>query len=100
MYAHPSTHSRDYILSKLQQFHAEHETPLEQLLSDLRAACEHVPEEKREDEADRLAEHLRRARKRFRRPESVAEILTAVLANLIPQEVLKKLDADLVPDPS
>ena len=98
VYDHPSTHSRDYILRKLQRFHADHDAPLEQVLDDLRAACGHVPEEERTDEAVNLAEELRRTRKRG--PESVATILPAVLAGLIPQEVLKKLGTDKELDPS
>ena len=43
VYRHPSCRERHYILEKLSMFYIEHETPMEQVLRDLRAAVDWIP---------------------------------------------------------
>ena len=43
VYRHPGCRERHYILAKLSMFYIEHETPLEQVSRDLRAAVDWIP---------------------------------------------------------
>ncbi len=54
VFRHPSCRERHYILEKLFIFYGEHETPAEQVLGDLRAAVEWIPEAEYAAEAARL----------------------------------------------
>lgn len=54
VYRHASCRERHYILEKLFIFYGEHETPAEQVLGDLRAAAEWIPEAEYAAEAARL----------------------------------------------
>ena len=55
VYRHPSCRERHYILAKLSMFYIEHETPLEQVSRDLRAAVDWIPRSERAAEARPLA---------------------------------------------
>jgi transposase len=54
VYRHPSCRERPYILEKLSIFYAEHETPMEQVLRDLREAVNWLPPGEYAAEAERL----------------------------------------------
>jgi transposase len=54
VFSHPSCRQRHYILEKLTTFYCEHETSLEQVLRDLRAAVDWVPQAEHAAEAKRL----------------------------------------------
>src|SRR5262245_6129094 len=54
VYRHPSCSERHYILEKLFIFYGEHGTSAEQVLSDLRAAADWIPEAECAAEAQRL----------------------------------------------
>ena len=54
VFRHPSCRERHYILDKLFIFYDEHETPAEQVLRDLRAAADWIPEAEYAAEAERL----------------------------------------------
>jgi transposase len=54
VYRHPSCRERHYILEKLSMFYAEHDTPLEQVLRDLREAIAAIPPAEYAAEARRL----------------------------------------------
>ena len=55
VYRHPSGRERHYILAKLSMFYIEHETPLEQVSRDLRAAVDWIPRPEHAAEARPLA---------------------------------------------
>jgi transposase len=55
VYRHPSCRGRHSILAKLSIFYIEHETPLEQVSRDLRAAVDRIPRSERAAEARPLA---------------------------------------------
>jgi transposase len=54
VFGHPSCRERHYILEKLIIFYSEHETPMEQVLRDLRAAVDGIPQAEYAAEAKRL----------------------------------------------
>jgi transposase len=54
VYRHPSCRERHYILEKLFIFYGEHETSAEQVLRDLRAAADGIPEAEHAAEAGRF----------------------------------------------
>lgn len=54
VYRHPSCRERHYILEKLSIFYGEHETPMEQVLRDLREAINWLPPAEYAAEAERL----------------------------------------------
>ena len=83
VFKHPSCQGRDAILRKLAAFHADHETTLVQVMTDLQAAVDHIPQSEHTPEAKSLFEALqptsRRQQTGLRR---LGEILPAVLAKL------------------
>ena len=64
VFRHPSCRERHYILEKLSMFYSEHETPLEQVLRDLRAAVDWIPRAEYAAEAERLQAGLPSAPRR------------------------------------
>jgi hypothetical protein len=54
VYRHPSCRERHYILEKLFIFYSEHETPMEQVARDLRAAVDWIPAAEHAAEARRF----------------------------------------------
>ena len=83
VFNHPSCQGRDSILRKLSAFHAEHETTLVQVMTDLEAAVDHIPKSEHTPEAKSLFEAMqptsRRQQTGLRR---LGEILPGVLAKL------------------
>jgi hypothetical protein len=62
VFRHRSIPGRHYILDKLNTFHREHQTPLEQTTADLLAVIAHVPRAAHADEANRSRTSWTRAR--------------------------------------
>ena len=58
VFRHPSCQSRDAILRKLSAFHSEHETALAQVMTDLQASVDHIPESEHTAEARSLFEAM------------------------------------------
>jgi transposase len=82
-FRHPGIQGRHYIVDKLSAFHRDHETGVEQVLRDLRAAIEQVPPREHATEARPLQEELQRIQDGRRRgPQPLADILLIVLARL------------------
>jgi transposase len=87
-FRHPSARQRDYIMSKLIRFAAEHAVEPDQLARDLDAAAAQLPREAHHEEAVALEGELARVRRRRGAgPLALGTILPAVLA---------KLEVDLV----
>jgi transposase len=83
VFRHPGIQGRHYIVDKLSAFHVEHETGVEQVLRDLKAAIEQVPQREHATEARPLQEELQRIHDGRRRgPQPLADILLIVLARL------------------
>ena len=79
---HPAFREPDSILEKLREFHRIHQTPMQQVLSDLTRAVEQLPGHTRGHEARFVAEVLRHQTTRRRGAAEIGELLTAVLAGL------------------
>ena len=83
VFKHPSCQGRDAILRKLSAFHAENGTSIVQIMTDLQAAVDHIPQSEHTPEAKSLFEALqpstRRQQTGLRR---LGEILPGVLAKL------------------
>ena len=74
---------RHYILDKLNAFHREHATGVEQWLADLLAAVEQLPSTARPEEAKPLQAEAARIQGGGRRgPQLLGDILPIVLARL------------------
>ena len=69
-------------MHKLTAFHAEHNTPSLQCLSDLQAAIEQLPRSAYAEEAKPLREELEHLQSRRRGPQPLADVLPIVLARL------------------
>jgi transposase len=83
VFKHPSCQERHAILDKLNAFHREHETPMQQVMTDLQAAANQIPAKEHAAEAVPLLAALNKAPSRRRNgPCSLGEILPAVLAKL------------------
>ena len=79
---HPAMRQPDSITEKLREFHHVHETPMNQVLADLKAAVEQLPYHTRNREAEVVAELLRQNATRRCGVVSVGMLLPAVLARL------------------
>ena len=83
VFRHPSCRERDYILRKLSIFHAEHGSSMTQVMTDLQAAADHIPESEHTPEAKSLFEAMQPT---THRPQSglrrLGEILPVLLAKL------------------
>ena len=79
---HPAMRQPDSIMEKLREFHRVHETPMNQVLADLKASVEQLPYHTRNREAEVVAEVLRQNATRRRGSVVVGMLLPAVLARL------------------
>lgn len=70
---------RDYLLAKLQAFHGDHNTPLEQTIRDLHEAFAWLPSSAYATEAEPLA---KLARKKRRGPQRIGDLLVPLLIQL------------------
>lgn len=70
---------REYLLAKLQQFHRDHETPIEQTIRDLNEAFRWLPRSTYATEAKPLAEL---ARKKRRGPQRIGDLFVPLLIRL------------------
>jgi transposase len=77
---------REYLLDKLQQFHSEHHSPLEQVIRDLNEAFVWLPKSAYAAEAEPLAKLVGRKR---RGPQRIGDLLIPLLIRLglTPQEL-------------
>jgi len=83
VFRHPAIQQRHYILDKLNVFHREHHTPLDQTMPDLLAAIEQLPRSVHAQEARPLQEELDKIKAGRRRgPQLLGDILPIVLARL------------------
>ncbi len=81
VFRHPCLQQRSYILQKLSAFHAEHDTPMADVLRDLHSAIEQIPAKEHAAEAKPLDEHLQDLTRK-KGPQPLCEILLVVLARL------------------
>jgi hypothetical protein len=79
---HPAFQMPDSILEKLRQFHQVHETPLDQVLADLKTAVRQLSPDTRCREAKVVAEALQNEAERRRGPTAIGALLPAILARL------------------
>ena len=79
---HPCFRKPDSILEKLREFHHEHQTPLDQLLADLKTVVGQLPDNTRCYEAEIVAHVLTQQTHRHRGGVAIGELLPAVLARL------------------
>jgi len=98
VFQHPSLQGRHYILDKLNVFHKEHQTPMADVMRDLKAVIDHLPRAEYAAEAAPLAEELEKikAGRRYG-PQPLADILPIVLARLgvVPLESKQSGEKDL-----
>ncbi len=79
---HPCFQQPDSIMEKLRKFHLVHQTPLDQVLSNLKTTVEQLPYNTRNREATIVAEVLKQNTARRRDAHAIGELLPAVLARL------------------
>ena len=79
---HAAFKSPDSILEKLREFHRMHDTPLDQVLTDLSKAIEQLPGHTKGREAKFVSEVFREKVSCKRRAVPLSELLVAVLARL------------------
>ncbi len=79
---HPCFQKPDSILEKLRLFHHEHQTPVDQLLADLKTAVGQLPYNTRNYEAEIVADVLQQQTNRHRGGVAIGALLPAVLARL------------------
>jgi transposase len=98
VFRHPSCRERHYILEKLVIFYGEHGTSAEQVLSDLRAAADWIPEAEYAAEAERLpaAPPPGRSRPAARPPSSDGRRTGPRPLSAILPEVLRRLGVAMV----
>ena len=83
VFRHPSIQGRHYILDKLSAFHRDHDTGMAEVLRDLQAACQQLPQREHAVEAKPLHDELQKIRDGGRRgPQLLGDILPIVLARL------------------
>jgi transposase len=82
LFPHPCCQPRHYILGKLLEFHAAHDTPLAELRHDLETVIEQLPAKTRGEEQRPLQEQLDELARRRRGPQPLAEIIPLILARL------------------
>ena len=79
---HPCFRQPDSILEKLREFHHQHQTSIDRLLSDLETTVGQLPYNTCNHEAEIVAEVLRQNTARRRGVTTIGELLPAVLARL------------------
>ena len=83
VFNHRSRLDRSYILEKLLNFHREHQTPMAQIMTDLKSATDQLPQHAYADEARPLQEAQRKSfRSRRDVPQQLGTLLVGVLARL------------------
>lgn len=83
VFNHRSRLDRGYILDKLLTFHREHNTPIAQILTDLKSATDQLPKHAYADEAKPLQEVQRKSfRSRRNEPQQPGTLLVGLLARL------------------
>lgn len=83
VFRHPCLQQRSYILEKLNAFHAEHDTPMADIMTDLHNAIEQIPAKEHAAEAKPLQEKLQASpNDRKRGPQLLRDILPIILARL------------------
>lgn len=87
VFHHPALRQRSYILDKLMAFHRDHQTPMAQVLVDLRHAVDQVPQSEYAAEAAPLVDELEKIHSGRRRgPQPLGTVLPELLARLgVPQ---------------
>jgi len=83
VFNHPCVKSRDYILQKLVLFYAEHQTPPDLMLIDLRAATEQLPTNEHAAEAEALRKRCAPPPAPGERRTSGPQRLGVILAELL-----------------
>jgi transposase len=81
-FRHECLQGNSYVIQKLHEFHVEHQTPVGQVLIDLRAAIEQMPTTQRAHEARPWQDERQRQAARRRWPQPLSEIILEVLARL------------------
>ncbi|MCH7685633.1 MAG: transposase [Planctomycetes bacterium] len=79
---HPAMQQPDSILEKLRKFHHVHQTPMDQVLADLKTTVEQLPYDTRSREAEIVAQVLQQHTARRRGAVKIGTLLGAVLARL------------------
>jgi transposase len=83
VFRHPSIQGRHYIVDKLTAFHRQHDTGMPEVLRDLRAAIDQIPQREHAREAKPLQEEYQKIQDRRRRgPQLLGDILPLVFARL------------------
>ena len=82
VFRHPCLQQRSYIVDKLNAFHAEHATPVADILVDLQKAIEQIPVKEHAAEAQPLTEQFEALNDRRRGPQLLRDILPIILARL------------------
>ena len=83
VFNHRSRLDRSYILDKLLTFHCEHDTPMAEILTDLKSATDQLPKHAYADEAKPLQEVQRKSfRSRRNEPQQLGTLLVGLLARL------------------
>lgn len=82
LFPHPCRQPQHYVLGKLLEFHADHDTPLAEQRQDLEHALAHLSATTRAEEAEPLHERLEELAQRKRGPQPLAELIPLVLARL------------------
>ena len=83
VYRHPSRCERSYILDKLVEFHREHETAPERILTDLNLARRQIPASECSGESVPLRARYEKTRRSWRKgPQPIGDVLLSVLAKL------------------
>jgi len=79
---HPAMQQPDSIIEKLRKFHQVHQTPIDQVLADLKTTVAQLPYNTRNREAELVAGVLRQHTARRRGSVAIGALLPAVLARL------------------
>jgi transposase len=82
LFPHPCCQPRHYILDKILAFHRDHDTPMSEVLNDLRAAADQLPHATKAAEAQPLNQRLVDLQASRRGPQELANIIPIVLARL------------------
>jgi len=79
---HPAMRQPDSIMEKIREFHRVHQTPMDQVLVDLKRSVAQLPYHTRNREAEVVAEVLRQHATRRRGCVEIGALLPAILARL------------------
>jgi transposase len=83
LFKHTSRLDRGYVLNKLLDFHRNHNSPMDVVLTDLKAAADQLPKSSHATEAKPLQEvHRKTIRSRQKEPQQLGSLLVHVLMRL------------------